>query len=106
MIVGQIEEVRLDEPAHELYCSDAYLGGRVMVFDLDTFAFKRGWGAYGHELSEITTDDKDRAYTANGPEPKEFKGHLTLNISNDGLVYAADRARPIALSSPPSKANS
>jgi DNA-binding beta-propeller fold protein YncE len=92
MIVGQIEEVRLDEPAHELYCSDAYLGGRVMVFDLDTFAFKRGWGAYGHALSEITTDDKDRAYTANGPEPKEFKGHLTLNISNDGLVYAADRA--------------
>ena len=45
-----------------------------MVFDLDTFAFKRGWGAYGHALSEITTDDKDRAYTANGPEPKEFKG--------------------------------
>ena len=23
--------------------------------------------------------------------PKEFKGHLTLNMSNDGLVYAADR---------------
>jgi DNA-binding beta-propeller fold protein YncE len=91
MIVGQIEEVRLDEPAHELYCADSYLGGRVMVFDLDTFAFKRGWGAYGHQLSEITTDDKDRAYTPGGPEPKEFRNHLTLNISNDGLVYAADR---------------
>ena len=36
MIVGQIEEVRIDEPARELYCSDSYLGGRVMVFDLDT----------------------------------------------------------------------
>ena len=23
--------------------------------------------------------------------PKEFRGHLTLNFSNDGLVYAADR---------------
>jgi hypothetical protein len=23
--------------------------------------------------------------------PKDFRGHLTLNISNDGLVYAADR---------------
>ncbi len=91
MIVGGIEEVRLDEPAHELYTSDNYLGGRVMVFDLDTFKFKRGWGAYGHKLSEITTDDKDRAYKPNGPEPKEFRGHLTLNISNDGLVYAADR---------------
>ena len=92
MIVGQIEEVRIDEPARELYCSDSYLGGRVMVFDLDTFAFKRGWGAYGHKLSEITTDPKDREYTPNGPEPKEFRGHLTLNFSKDGLVYAADRA--------------
>lgn len=91
MIVGGIEEIRLDEPVHELYAADNYLGGRVMVFDLDTLKFKRGWGAYGHKLSEITTDDKDRAYTPGGPEPKEFRGHLTLNISHDGLVYAADR---------------
>jgi hypothetical protein len=91
MIVGGLEEIRLDEPARELYAADNYLGGRVMVFDLDTFAFKRGWGAYGHTLSQITTDDADRAYTPGGPEPKEFRGHLTLNISNDGLVYAADR---------------
>jgi len=91
MIVGQIEEIRIDEPHHELYAADSYLGGRVMVFDLDTLAFKRGWGAYGHKLSEITTDDADRAYTPGGPMPKEFRGHLTLNFSNDGLVYAADR---------------
>jgi hypothetical protein len=91
MIVGGLEEIRLDEPAHELYAADNYLGGRVMVFDLDTLAFKRGWGAYGHALSEITTEDADRAYTPGGPMPKEFRGHLTLNISNDGLVYAADR---------------
>ena len=92
MIVGNIEEVRIADKDHELYCSDSYLGGRVMVFDLDTLAFKRGWGAYGHKLSEITTDDKDREYKPGGPEPKEFRGHLTLNISNDGLVYAADRS--------------
>jgi hypothetical protein len=91
MIVGGIEEIRLDEPARELYAADNYLGGRVMVFDLDTFQFKRGWGAYGHALSEITTNDADRAYTPGGPMPKEFRGHLTLNISSDGLVYAADR---------------
>ncbi len=91
MIVGGLEEIRLDEPARELYAADNYLGGRVMVFDLDTFAFKRGWGAYGHTLSEMSTSDADRAYTPGGPEPKEFRGHLTLNISHDGLVYAADR---------------
>jgi len=91
MIVGGLEEIRLDEPAHELYAADNYLGGRVMVFDLDTFAFKRGWGAYGHALSQMSTNDADRAYTPGGPMPKEFRGHLTLNISHDGLVYAADR---------------
>jgi len=91
MIVGQIEEIRIDEPRRELYAADSYLGGRVMVFDLDTFAFKRGWGAYGHKLSEISTIDANRAYTPGGPMPKEFRGHLTLNFSNDGLVYAADR---------------
>jgi len=91
MIVQNIEEIRLDEPAHELYAADSYLGGRVMVFDLDTLAFKRGWGAYGKPLSGMSTNDADRAYTPGGPMPKEFKGHLTLNISNDGLVYAADR---------------
>ena len=92
MIVGNIEEVRIDDADHELYASDSYLGGRIMVFDLNTLAFKRGWGAYGHKLSEITTDPKDREYTPGGPEPKEFRGHLTLNVSHDGLVYAADRS--------------
>src|SRR3989449_6117304 len=91
MIVGQIEEIRLDEPNHELYAADSYLGGRVMVFGLDTLAFKRGWGAYGHKLSGIKNNDADRASTPGGPMPKEFRGHLTLNFSNDGLVYAADR---------------
>jgi len=91
MIVGGIEEIRLDEPNNEVYVADNYLGGRVMVFDMNTFAFKRGWGAYGHKLSEISTDPADREF-AGGKPPKEFRGHLTLNVSNDGLVYAADRA--------------
>ena len=91
MIVGQIEEIRLDEPANEMYVADSYLGGRVMVFDLTTFAFKRGWGAYGHRLQDISINDADHAYTPGGPMPKEFRGHLTLNFSSDGKVYAADR---------------
>ena len=41
MIVGGLEEIRLDEPAREMYVADSYLGGRVLVFDMDSFAFKR-----------------------------------------------------------------
>ena len=91
MIVGGLEEIRIVEEDDEMYVADNYLGGRVLVFDLDTFEFKRGWGAYGKALSQISTDDADHEYTANGPMPQDFAGHLTLNVSNDGLVYAADR---------------
>ncbi|MGE3841741.1 MAG: hypothetical protein AB7I50_09150 [Vicinamibacterales bacterium] len=91
MIVGGLEEIRMDEPAREMYVADSYLGGRVLVFDMDTFAFKRGWGAYGKPLAQISLNDADHDYTPNGPMPKDFAGHLTLNFSNDGLVYAADR---------------
>jgi hypothetical protein len=91
MIVGGLEEIRIVEADNEMYVADNYLGGRVLVFDLNTFAFKRGWGAYGKPLAQISIDDKDHAYTPNGPMPKDFAGHLTINVSNDGLVYAADR---------------
>jgi hypothetical protein len=92
MIVGGIEEIRTDDAANEIYIADNSFGGRVLVFSLDTFEFKRGWGAYGHKLSEISTKPEDHAYTPGGPMAKEFVGHLTFNFSRDGLVYAADRA--------------
>ena len=91
MIVGGLEEIRIVEEDNEMWVADNYLGGRVLVFDLDTFELKRGWGAYGRALEDISTDDADHTYTPNGPMPRDFAGHLTLNVSDDGLVYAADR---------------
>jgi hypothetical protein len=91
MIVGGLEEIRMDEPVREMYVADNYLGGRILVFDMDTFAFKRGWGAYGKPLNQISLNEADHDYTPNGPMPKDFAGHLTFNFSSDGKVYAADR---------------
>jgi len=91
MVVGGIEEIRIVAADDEIYVADNYLGGRVLVFDLASFEFKRGWGAYGKPLAEISTDDADHHYTPNGPMAPDFVGHLTLNVSDDGLVYAADR---------------
>ena len=91
MVVGGIEEIRIVESDNEMYVADNYLGGRVLVFDLESFEFIRGWGAYGKPLAEISIDSADHAYTPNGPMARDFVGHLTLNVSNDGLVYAADR---------------
>jgi hypothetical protein len=91
MVVGTIEEIRIVEADREIYVADNYLGGRVLVFDLGTLAFKRGWGAYGKSLRDISVDDADHAYAPNGPMPRDFAGHLTINVSYDGRVYAADR---------------
>ena len=90
MVVGTIEEIRVDEAHGDIYVADNYLGGRVLVFDLDTLAFKRGWGAYGHKLADISLDPADHDWVGSTP-PKEFQSHLTVNVSRDGFVYAADR---------------
>jgi sugar lactone lactonase YvrE len=102
VIVDQIEEVRADEAARELYTIDNYLNGRVMVYDMDTLEFKRGWGAYGKHLSRIVggeaTDGGGAAYYSaesadreTGTQAADFVGHVTIGLSVDGLVYVADR---------------
>ncbi|MBH98335.1 MAG: hypothetical protein CMM56_07770 [Rhodospirillaceae bacterium] len=105
IIVDQIEEVRADEEMRELYTIDNYLNGRVMVYDMDTLEFKRGWGAYGKPLSEIgvvATDGPANGggvefYSGESPDrdietvSTDFVGHVTLDLSNDGWVYVADR---------------
>jgi hypothetical protein len=90
-ILGAPSEMFVDDDAHEVYISDGYINRRVVVYDSNTGAFKRGWGAYGMPLSQID----------NGPSPKhdpkspskQFGGVMTsIDISNDGLVYVGDRS--------------
>jgi hypothetical protein len=90
VIVGRIEGGEFDEDAHELFVTDSYLRGRVLVFDMDTLKFKRGWGAYGKPLSEISMNPAGK-YDPKGQPAKDFLGHITLTVSRDGFVYAADR---------------
>jgi hypothetical protein len=90
MIVGRIEGGEFDEDARELFVTDSYLRGRVLVFDMDTMKFKRGWGAYGKPLGEIAMNPSGK-YDPKGPPAKDFLGHITLTVSRDGFVYAADR---------------
>lgn len=88
-IVGGLEELRTDDDRQEIYAVDNYLGGRVLVYDMNTLQFKRGWGAYGKPLADISANMTAR-YDPKVPA-KDFLGHVTLNVSRDGLVYAADR---------------
>lgn len=91
LLLRGVAAAELDEDAHELYIADGYLNKRLIVFDSDTGAFKRGWGAYGIPLSEVDNDPlPPRAPGA--PLAKQFREPVhCVHISNDGLVYVCDR---------------
>jgi hypothetical protein len=91
MLVSGVEGASFDEAAREVYLVDNYLAGRVMVFDMDTYRFKRGWGAYGKPLEDIAPMPRPK-YDPKVPlnTYKDFLGHVTiLLVGND--VYVADR---------------
>src|ERR1700730_3028442 len=77
---------------NELFVSDGYVNKRVIVFDADTGAFKRMWGAYGNKTDDSVGPSYTRA-TAGDLEgrPQQFNTVHCVRISNDGLVYVCDR---------------
>jgi NHL repeat len=71
----------------ELYVADGFGNHRVAVFDANTGAFKRSWGAYG----EKPTDTDAGAYDPSGQPSKQFHTLSCVKISKDGMVYVCDR---------------
>lgn len=79
-------------PTNELFVADGYGNHRVAVFDADTGAFKRMWGAFGNFPADkddcpfITLDS-----VPEGPGPEQFSVVHAIRISSDEMVYVADR---------------
>ncbi len=87
-----VSNAALDEDANEIFISDGYLNRRVIVFDLNTGAFKRGWGAYGKALSEISNAPQ-AAHDPNDLHAADFKSPVhCVRFSKDGLLHVCDRA--------------
>jgi DNA-binding beta-propeller fold protein YncE len=86
-------DVWVHRQSNELYVADGYGNHRVAVFDADTGAFKRTWGAFGNKPVD---DDHCEVVS-----PKTFpdgRGPASFNIvhairvaDSDGTVYVADR---------------
>ena len=90
---------------NELFVADGYGNRRIIVFDADTGAFKRMWGAFGN----APTDDQargrpiriGRGRTPIACRPRTSRPTIPVRrsstpvhgvkVSNDGLVYVADR---------------
>jgi hypothetical protein len=91
-MLGGPSGIIVDDAAHEVYIGDGDIDKRVVVYDSNTGAFKRGWGAYGIPLTEIPNTGKQPPYDPSAPPSKQFRGLLgDIRISVDGLVYVADR---------------
>ena len=59
----------------------------MIVFDADTGAYKRHWGAYGKKPD----DSAPRTRVYEGQGSPQFNLVHGIRISNDGLVYVGDR---------------
>jgi hypothetical protein len=87
---------------NEAFVSDGYVNRRVIVFDADSGAFKRMWGAYGNKPDDTAPrirrfpfdrpQDNPAESLSHEPPPQQFNLVHTVLISNDDLVYVADRS--------------
>ena len=99
---GNADTQNLNRPAdafvykktNELFVADGYGNSRVIVFDADTGAFKRMWGAFGKPPLDAPAEAAGAAAkTDSSPYgPPRFNIVHAARVSNDGLVYVADRA--------------
>ena len=102
-LLGRIAGIETDDAAHEVYIADGYLNNRIVVYDSRTGAFKRGWGAYGIPLSQVTNSVEQiegevqaagaiAAYKPGDAPDKQFRSPVhCVRLARDGLVYVCDR---------------
>jgi len=114
--VWRAADVFVYQKTNELFVADGYGNKRIIVFDADTGAYKRMWGAFGN----VPTDDPatgqagQRGETGaagqrgggrqdltripakeldpKDPGPPQFSIVHGVKVSNDGLVYVSDRS--------------
>ena len=81
-------EAAVYRDTNEVFVADGYGNRRVIVFDADSGEYKRMWGAFENVPIEAVDEQ---------PPPDDVLGPLQfgtvhgIEVSNDGLVYVADR---------------
>lgn len=86
--LGRPAGMTVDPATDELYVADGYYNHRVIVFDAQTGAFRRMWGAYG----KPPTDEKLGTYDPAAQSAAQFRNPVhCVQVAKDGLVYVCDR---------------
>ena len=77
---------------NEIFVADGYGNHRVIVFDSDTGAFKRTWGAFGKPPGGVDNCEVTAPKTfPDDVGPPDYNVVHAIRVSNDGMVYVADR---------------
>ena len=113
MSVNKPGDLFVDPVKNELYVADGYGNRRVIVFDADTLAFKRMWGAFGKPPEDDPGSGGPgpsggpsvapggvggggggpEVLDTEGPGPESFASPVHgVMVSNGGIVYVADRS--------------
>ena len=91
----QPTDVAVWPKTNEAFVADGYGNHRVIVIDADTGAFKRMWGAFGNTPVDTPVRGPEIPPPSipddGGPGRPQFDIVHAIRISNDGLVYVADR---------------
>lgn len=80
-------EIFVYAKTNEVFVADGYVNRRVIVLDADTGAFKRMWGAYGKPPDDSVPNRRQDE----GPGSPQFNTVHGIRVSDDGIVYVADR---------------
>lgn len=88
--VGRAADLWVYPETNELFVADGYGNHRIVVFDAETGEYLRHWGAYGDEPRD-DVPGTPRNSRGTGEGATQFHVPHDVRISNDALVYVADR---------------
>lgn len=90
--VHRAADVWVHPQTNEAFVADGYGNHRVIVFDADSGAFKRMWGAFANQpVDDDHCENVPKPSFADAAGPQNFSIVHAIRVANDGIVYAADR---------------
>ncbi len=91
--LGGPTSMLVDPQTNEVFVADGYENRRVIVFDADTGAYKRHWGAYGKPPVAEQAPSTAEAGKLDPVQRREQFDHVhCLTEDRAGLLYVCDRA--------------
>jgi hypothetical protein len=90
--LGRSAGVEVDVAASEVYVADGYHNRRVIVFDSETGAYKRHWGAYGKPPVDYAPPGTRRTQDPTATQLQHFGNPVhCAKLAKDGNLYVCDR---------------